>query len=256
MLGRGKIKEAAMSQTSPNLELPLVMPDQAQKHVTVNESLLRLDALVQLSVESVSVIAQPASPEEGQAWILPDGATGADWTGWQAGTLAVFRDGTWFNLEPAEGWRAYIRDTGAMRVCCDSSSRRWIDQLENPVSVIAGDVTGAVTQALVLNDEITGLTGASVSSTIVIPDRSVVIGVTVRTSEAITGASSFDCGIASETSKFGGSLGVSAGASNIGVIGPQAFYADTPVLITANGGDFTGGSVRLAIHVLKPVAPD
>ena len=60
-----------MSQTSPTLELPLVMPAQAQKHVTVNEALLRLDALVRTVVESRSGTVQPLSPGNGEAWILP-----------------------------------------------------------------------------------------------------------------------------------------------------------------------------------------
>lgn len=64
----------------------------------------------------------------------------------------------------------------------------------------------------------------------------------------VTGATSYECGIAGEPSKFGGSLGVTAGSSNAGVIGPQAFYADTAVRLTANGADFTGGAVRIAIH--------
>jgi hypothetical protein len=29
---------------------------------------------------------------------------------------------------------------------------------------------------------------------------------------------------------------------------PQAFYADTPIRLTANGASFTGGAVRIAIH--------
>ncbi|MFD2031692.1 hypothetical protein ACFSKM_17830 [Ancylobacter dichloromethanicus] len=40
------------------------------------------------------------------------------------------------------------------------------------------------------------------------------------------------------------------GASNIGVIGPQAFYADTPLRVTALGGSFTGGRVRLVLSYL------
>ena len=38
--------------------------------------------------------------------------------------------------------------------------------------------------------------------------------------------------------------------SGPGVIGPQAFYADTPIRLTARGGNFTGGAVRIAIHLL------
>jgi hypothetical protein len=39
------------------------------------------------------------------------------------------------------------------------------------------------------------------------------------------------------------------------VIGPQAFYAPTPVRLTANGGAFTGGAVRVAIHYLMTRGP-
>ena len=81
-----------------------------------------------------------------------------------------------------------------------------------------------------------------------IPNRAIVLGVSTRTVTAITGATSYDCGIAGEPTKFGGSLGVAEGSTNAGVIGPQAFYADTPIRLTANGGDFTGGAVRIAIH--------
>lgn len=63
-------------------------------------------------------------------------------------------------------------------------------------------------------------------------------------------------GTTGEASKFGGSLGVASGSNNIGVIGPTAFYADTPVTLTANGGDFAGGVVRIAIHCLICTVPD
>ncbi|MBB3144845.1 hypothetical protein FHS21_001246 [Phyllobacterium trifolii] len=39
-----------MDQTTTNLKLPYIAPSQAQKHVTHNEAIRALDALVQLSV--------------------------------------------------------------------------------------------------------------------------------------------------------------------------------------------------------------
>jgi hypothetical protein len=83
-----------------------------------------------------------------------------------------------------------------------------------------------------------------------IPDHAIVLGVSTRTVTAITGATSYDCGIAGETAKFGGSLGVAAGSTNSGVIGPQAFYNLTPIRLTANGGAYGGGAVRVAVHYL------
>tara|TARA_R110000868_G_scaffold92734_2_gene257206 strand:+ start:2107 stop:2829 length:723 start_codon:yes stop_codon:yes gene_type:complete len=238
-----------MSETTPNLALPLVMPAQAQKHVIVNESLLTLDALVQPRAQSRSLTVQPTDPADGECWIIPDAASGADWTGFAAGSLAIFRDGAWIEITARTGWRAHVLDEGR-DVRFDGTSWR----LAGADSVIVESPGGAKTRAVIIADTVTGLAGASVVTSVEIPARSVVFCVSVRTSEAVTGAASFDCGIAGETSKFGGSLGVSAGASNLGVIGPTAFYSDTPILLTANGGDFTGGSVSLAIHAWVPVA--
>lgn len=85
--------------------------------------------------------------------------------------------------------------------------------------------------------------------------RVLCLGVSTRTVSAITGATAYDCGISGEASKFGGSLGVAQGSTNKGVIGPQAFYGDTPIRLTAVGGDFTGGAVRIAIHYLTVGLP-
>lgn len=240
-----------MSETSPNLGLPLVMPAQAQKHVTVNEALLRLDALVQARAQSRSLAVQPTTPEDGQGWLVPDGASGADWAAMTAGSLAIFRDGFWSELAPKPGWRVHLIDEGRDIVFHGTA---WM--LAGADTVLAESPGGAKTRALLIADSVTGLTGASVVTTMMIPARSIVLAVSLRTTEVITGATSFDCGIAGETSKFGGSLGIAEGASNLGVIGPSAFYSNTPLVLTANGGAFTGGTVSLAIHAWMPEAPD
>ena len=85
------------------LGLPLVSPAQAQKHVTVNECLMRLDALVQLALVSVGAAVPPASPTEGEAHSVGAGATGA-WVG-QDGQVAVFANGGWVFLTPQAGWQ-------------------------------------------------------------------------------------------------------------------------------------------------------
>ncbi|WP_300552182.1 DUF2793 domain-containing protein [Maricaulis sp.] len=240
-----------MSETTSQLDLPLVMPDQAQKHVTVNEALLRLDALVQLSVESRTLTSQPAAPQQGGRWIIPDTASGAEWMYFTAGDVAIFRDGYWSNATPRDGWRAHVRDEA---VDCIFQGGGW--QTGLPDQVLAADAGGAQTRAIIVAETLTSLAGASVTSSVSIPDRAVLLGVSVRTKSAISGATSFDCGVAGERSKFGGSLGTAPGAANIGVIGPQAFYDETPIVLSANGGDFAGGSVAIAIHALLPLAPD
>ena len=54
-----------MPDQSPVHALPLIQPAQAQKHITHNEALLVLDALVQLGVESFEDAAPPAGPAPG-----------------------------------------------------------------------------------------------------------------------------------------------------------------------------------------------
>ena len=61
--------------TSPRLGLPYLQGNQTQKHVTFNEALGRLDALVQLAVISAAVREQPATPGEGDLEIVPEAAT-------------------------------------------------------------------------------------------------------------------------------------------------------------------------------------
>lgn len=99
-----------MSDTSTKLQLPFLAAGQAQKHVTVNESLLRLDALVQCAVESKSTTAQPGSPSDGQIYILPAGKTGTNWGGMTDLALAYYRDGAWEQISPREGFVVYVKD--------------------------------------------------------------------------------------------------------------------------------------------------
>ena len=113
---------------------------------------------------------------------------------------------------------------------------------------------GTTTRFELIEEELT-LSGSHVDSTIIIPDRAIVFGVSTRTTEAITGASAYDCGVPTATDKYGGLLGIAAGNSNSGVTGPTAYYADTHIRITARTSDFTGGKVRIAIHYMTCGVP-
>lgn len=55
-----------MDQT-PKLKMPYILPSQAQKHVTHNEALRLLDAVVYLSVKSGSRIRTPEALPAGIA---------------------------------------------------------------------------------------------------------------------------------------------------------------------------------------------
>lgn len=112
-----------MSQ-STRLGLPFLAAAQAQKHVTVNESLLRIDALVQLSARSATTSAQPASPSDGDLYLLPAGKTGAAWGAMADGAIAYYRDGVWEELTPNIGWRCYAEDEAGLYARNASAWRR------------------------------------------------------------------------------------------------------------------------------------
>ncbi|WP_338607363.1 DUF2793 domain-containing protein [Pelagibacterium nitratireducens] len=93
-----------MSSTA-RLDLPLIASEQAQKHVTHNEALLLLDALVQIRLAGLAVIEPPVEPEAGDTYGIGVAATGA-WEG-RDGQLAAWSEGGWRFAEPAEGWLAW-----------------------------------------------------------------------------------------------------------------------------------------------------
>lgn len=105
--------------TTANLSLPYIMPAQAQKHVTHNEAMTMLDALVQLSVVDRDLADAPASPAEGARYIVASGATGI-WLGFQD-KIALFQDGGWVYLEPNPGWLAWVIDE-AVLICWTGSA--------------------------------------------------------------------------------------------------------------------------------------
>ncbi|GAA0777759.1 DUF2793 domain-containing protein [Brevundimonas olei] len=96
---------------SARLGLPYLAAGQLQKHVTLNEAMTRLDALIQTAVASRTVSDQPTDPAEGALYILPDGATGAEWEGHPADSLMRHERG---------GWRPVPAPDGLLAVALDS----------------------------------------------------------------------------------------------------------------------------------------
>jgi hypothetical protein len=233
---------------TPRLGLPYVVAAQAQKHIPINESFARLDGLVQLAVESRVVSAQPASPAAGGIWILPVGATGAAWAGQPVRTLMRFDAGAWEALAPAEGVMAWVKDENQMVV---HDGAGWSLLSASFKSLTAAISPNQATIKFEVREEDLTVGCASTATAMVIPARSIVMAVSTRTILAVTGATSYTCGIAGDTGRFGSTLGVTKNANNIGVVWPGAYYADTPILISAVGGNFTGGKVRIALQMIR-----
>ena len=105
--------------TSPRLGLPYLAAGQAQKHVTLNKLITRLDGLVQTAVESRSVTQQPDAPADGAIWLLPAKASGPDWTG-KGGLLARYDAGAWSFSPPITGQSLLVRDEQGLLIKNDT----------------------------------------------------------------------------------------------------------------------------------------
>ena len=152
-----------MSETT-NLRLPYLAASQAQKHVTVNEGLRELDVLVQTAVESMALSAPPASPADGQVWIVGAAPTGA-WVGC-AGSLAAWQDGAWAFFVPKEGWRVWNRATGQMLIRQGGS---WLPQQNFAAATLGlGGAAGDATNRLSINAPATLLNNAGASHEVTI----------------------------------------------------------------------------------------
>lgn len=229
------------------LGLPLVQAAQAQKHVTVNEALSRLDGLVMLNLQSASVAVPPTVVVDGLAYAVPVGAVNA-WSG-QAGKLAMGRNGGWDFLLPKRGWRALILDEGCLALHDGNAWRSGMATLSPKNAGLALKVT-----------QIDHTLGAGTVSTTasVIPANSVVFGATARVVNAITGTlTSWQLGNPGAVGRYGSGLGLASNAFARGLLGqPTAFYAPTAMQLDATGGAFSGGIVRIAVHFLEITLPD
>ncbi|MEI4486587.1 DUF2793 domain-containing protein [Frigidibacter sp. MR17.14] len=227
---------------SGQLGLPLLAAAQAQKHVTVNEALVRLDGLVPMVLVSRAASAPPVTPEEGAVWAVPAGA-GGDWAG-QDWMLAIRSNGGWIFVAPRVGWRAFILDEGLAAI---HDGTDWV------AGALSLGLTGAATLTRVIEVVHAVSAGTSSSPGFLIPAGAVVLGITARVTAAITGAlSGWRLGNPGADDRYGSGLGIGLGSWARGVLGqPMAFYAPTQVILTAEGGSFAGGEVALAVHVIE-----
>ena len=88
-------------------------------------------------------------------------------------------------------------------------------------------------------EQLVTLAGATTSSTAKIPNGAIVLAVSNRVVTAITGSTSYSCGVAGNASQFGASLGVSAGSANLGLIGPDPLLRGDLRALHGGGREFS-----------------
>lgn len=93
---------------TPRYGLPLLYAGQAQKEIFHNEALAIADLLMQAQALSAALADPPASPAEGDCWIVGD-SPGGDWAG-HGGELAGWTGGGWRFIAPRAGMRVRVAD--------------------------------------------------------------------------------------------------------------------------------------------------
>ena len=102
-----------MTETT-HLGLPFIEGSQAQKHVTHNEALRMLDALVMLAAHDRDLTSPPLSPADGDRYIVKAPGTGG-FAG-KDNQIAVCDGGVWTFYPPQPGWCCYVADEAALLV--------------------------------------------------------------------------------------------------------------------------------------------
>lgn len=231
---------------TPVLSLPLLAPSQAQKHVTVNEALSRIDGLAQLSLVSATLITPPLAAPDGDVYAVPFGAINA-WAG-QAGKVAISLNGGWVFVTPQRGWRAMVLDQGAPAIWDGEDWRL------GAVTLTPG---GAALQMRSVEVDVVLTAGSSVTTPFLFPARSIAFGVTGRVTDEITGtATAWDLGVAGDLQRYGNGLGLVVNTWVNGPSAPLVYWDPTPLEISAVGGDFADGTIRLAVHFAELSLPD
>ncbi len=231
-----------MSQTG-RLGLPYIVTSQAQKEVTHNEGLNRLDAFITPVVADIAD-SPPGSPTAGDLYIVGSSPSG-DFTG-HANQLAQYQTGGWVFYAPFK-WMDAVVESLDSRMAYDGSA--WV-----PFGLIMRD-GGEYMRVLRWQDDVDLSLGDETA--MLIPNRSTVLAVNTRVIEAVTGTvTSFGVGVSGDTSRYGNGIGTGVDSTNIGLTyHPVSYYSDTPLLLTPDAGSFTGGLVRINVQYLKPRGP-
>jgi len=127
-----------------------VWPQQiVQASVPANSNSLRNMMLASKAL-SLTVSEQPASPAEGDMYILPANPTGSAWSNFEVDDLALFAWGSWFAFAPVPGVRVPVGD---LLYIFDGSSG-W--QSFSETGVTWGSIAGDIADQTDLNEALSG----------------------------------------------------------------------------------------------------
>ena len=199
---------------TPNLVLPYLAANQSQKHVTVNEALRRLDALVQVTVQSAALAIPPGSPAEGQRWIVPASPTGA-WAG-QSGKIGAWQDGAWVFYAPLDGWTAVDASTDTL-LMFNAGTGTWASIIIGIFSDAAFTLQDDIDPTKQARFQIAGFT-AGATRVFSLPDVSGTLAVLSGVAQTFQNTTTFSAtSVTVGSSAAASTLGIGTGATTSGV---------------------------------------
>jgi hypothetical protein len=104
-----------MANTDPNLGLSYGwVLGESGWNTSMDANLKRLGAIVGLSVKARNLTTPPATPTDGDRYIIPAGSSG-DWSG-RSDQIAVRIAGTWEYQAPKVGWVCFVEDEEVLSI--------------------------------------------------------------------------------------------------------------------------------------------
>ncbi|MDE2426658.1 MAG: DUF2793 domain-containing protein, partial [Elusimicrobia bacterium] len=134
----------------------------SQSGSTVQQELNRLDGVTQLAVISSTVSTPPASPAQGDSYLVPAGASGV-WAA-QVNAVAVWQYGAWAYYAPKNGWVAFDTSAGYLKVY-NSTAAAWVIAAAGASGVLGSFASDAAANAFAAANAITLASGAMYFST-------------------------------------------------------------------------------------------
>lgn len=147
--------------TTSHIGATLLEASQAQKEVTVNEALTRIDALLNTGAIDRDLTSPPSNPTTGDLYIVAASPATGDWSG-QENAIAYF-DQIWRFITPREGVALWVNDEDKLY---RFNGTAWAEQVSSggggsSGGIADGEVTtsklanGAVTNAKLANNAVT-----------------------------------------------------------------------------------------------------
>lgn len=246
--------------TSPNLALPYIAPSQAQKHVTHNEAIRALDALVQLAVQDRDRVAPPADAADGDRHIVAAPGSGL-WAG-HDGEIAAFQDGGWAFFLPRPGWLAYVFDEARMLVWDGAAWADFVAQGAAEMPQLGINATADTVNRLAVKSEAILFDHAGTDARMKIskagPERTASLimqnNYSGRCELGLAGDDDFRIKVSADGSNWREALRAEAASGEV-VIGDVRMSRDMMANVLPDSGRFNGNTANTAFDKITYVAP-